>query len=126
MLDELVITWARKTGSEFPPADLAVEDMVWSDRESFGGQLFLGVVYEVEDEPILVSLKASTDKVSAEDHKWCVLNIQTADLILELDYVLPPFVHRETLVKKEKELAVNDGGALVEPRSFLVHIDHTW
>jgi hypothetical protein len=126
MLGELVITWARKTGPEFAPADLAVEDMVGSNPKGFGGKLFLGVVYEVEDETIFVSVTASAKKVRPEDHKGCVFNIQTADLILELDYVPPLIIHTETLVKKEKEFAVNDRGPLVEPRSFLVHVHHTW
>jgi hypothetical protein len=126
MLGELVITWARKTGPEFAPADLAVEDIVGSNPKGFGGKLFLGVVYEVEDKTIFLSVTASAKKVRPEDHKGCVFNIQTADLILELDYVVPLCVHRETLVKKENEFAVNDRGALVEPRSLLVHVDHTW
>ena len=125
MLGELVITGPRKTGPEFSLADLAVKDMVGPDRESFGGQVFLGIVYEMQDETVFLPITASTDKVRAEDHKWRVLNIQTADLILKLDNVVPLFVHTETLVKEEEEFAVNDGCPFVEPRSFLIHIDHT-
>jgi ribosomal protein S1 len=123
MLGELVITGPRKAGPEFSPADLAVKDMVGSNRESLGGQFFLGIVCEMEDETVFLSITASTNKVRAEDHKRRVLNIQTADLILKLDDVVPLFVHTETLVKEEKDFAVNDRGALVEPPALLIYID---
>jgi hypothetical protein len=100
MPGELVVTGARKAGPEFSPADLAVKDMVGSNPESFGGQLFLGIVCEMEDETVFLSITAGTNKVRAEDHKRRVLNIQTADLILKLDDVVPLFVHTETLVKE--------------------------
>lgn len=126
MLGELVVTGARKTGSEFSIADLAIKDVVGSYRESFQCQFFLGIVYEVEDETVFLSVTASAKKVCPEDHKRCVFNIQTADLILELDYVAPLVIHTETPVKKEKEFAVNDWGTFVEPSPILVYIDHTW
>ena len=123
MPGELVVTGARKAGPEFPPADLAVKDMVGSNRESFWGQFFLGIVCEMEDETVFLSITAGTNKVRAEDYKRSVLNIQTADLILKLDDVVPLFVHTETLVKEEKDFAVNDRGALVEPPALLIYID---
>lgn len=126
MVGELVVTGAGKTGSEFSPLDLAVEDMVRSNPKGFGGKLFFGIVYEMEDETLRRPVTATPKKVCPEDHKRCVFNIQTADLILELDNVAPLIIHTETLVKEKNEFAVNDRGPLVEPRSFLIHIYHTW
>jgi hypothetical protein len=46
-------------------------------------------------------------------------------LILKPDDVMPLFVETDALVKQDKELTVNDGGPLVEPGAFFIHIDHT-
>jgi len=99
MVGELVVTGAGKTGSEFSPLDLAVEDMVRSNPKGFGGKLFFGIVYEMEDETLRRPVTATPKKVCPKDHKRCVFNIQTADLILELDNVAPLIIHTETLVK---------------------------
>ena len=49
--------------------------MAGSDGEALWDQIFLGMIYEVEDETFCLSVAASRDKIDPEDHKGCVLNI---------------------------------------------------
>jgi len=75
MLGELVITRAQEARLEFVSPDLAVKHVVRSNRESFRGELFLGIVYEVEDETLFLSSLASTHEVCPQDNKRGVLYI---------------------------------------------------